>query len=182
MPVFTVYRLTLLAAACASLSACSSFDFASGRVTDLVRPYKAEIVQGNFVSKEQKEALQVGMSRAQVQEILGSPLITSAFHGDRWDYVFTIRRQGAEPQQRKLSVFFQGDQFSKAEGDALMVEQDFVASLSTGRNLGKVPVLELPTNQLPAPVPSTPASSAGTPSSNASAPSRVYPPLESPAR
>ncbi len=34
------------------------------------------------------------MTRAQVRDILGSPLLTDIFHGDRWDYVFTIRRQG----------------------------------------------------------------------------------------
>ena len=36
-----------------------------------------------------------GMTRAQVRDILGSPLLTDVFHADRWDYVFTIRRQGA---------------------------------------------------------------------------------------
>ena len=37
-----------------------------------------------------------GMSRAQVRDVLGSPLLTDLFHADRWDYVFTIRRQGAD--------------------------------------------------------------------------------------
>ena len=51
-------------------------------------------MQGNFVSKEQVEALRPGMSRQQVRDILGTPLVTSVFHADRWDYVFTIKRQG----------------------------------------------------------------------------------------
>jgi outer membrane protein assembly factor BamE len=86
-------RLSLVALACAGLSACGSFDGATTRVVSMVTPYKVEVVQGNFVSKEQVQALQAGMSRSQVRDILGSPLITSAFHTDRWDYVFTIRRQ-----------------------------------------------------------------------------------------
>jgi outer membrane protein assembly factor BamE (lipoprotein component of BamABCDE complex) len=29
-----------------------------------------------------------------VRETLGSPLLADPFHGDRWDYLFTIRRPG----------------------------------------------------------------------------------------
>ena len=64
------------------------------RFADSITPYKVEVVQGNFVSKEQVEALKPGMSRQQVRDILGTPLVTSVFHGDRWDYVFTLKRQG----------------------------------------------------------------------------------------
>ncbi|NJM44344.1 MAG: outer membrane protein assembly factor BamE [Brachymonas sp.] len=144
MPLSFVSRLSCLAAACLSLAACSTLNNATGRLSGLVTPYKVEVVQGNFVSKEQKEALQPGMPRQQVRDILGSPLIASAFHADRWDYAFTILRQGQEPQQRKLTVFFKGDELAKVESDELPTEQDFVASLSEGRTLGKVPLLEVP--------------------------------------
>ncbi|MFM7332093.1 MAG: outer membrane protein assembly factor BamE, partial [Brachymonas sp.] len=144
MPLPFAFRLTLLAAACTALAACSTFNNATSRIGGLVTPYKVEVVQGNFVSKEQREALQVGMPRAQVRDILGSPLVTSAFHADRWDYAFTIRRQGQEPQLRKLTVFFKGDELSKVESDEMPTEQEFVSSLSEGRKLGKVPLLEVP--------------------------------------
>src|SRR4029079_6304680 len=75
---------------------CSSFDRVSYGITDAITPYKIEIVQGNFVSKEQVAALKPGMSRQQVRDILGTPLVTSVFHADRWDYVFTLKRQGVE--------------------------------------------------------------------------------------
>jgi outer membrane protein assembly factor BamE len=179
MPVSLAFRLTALAAACVALSACSTFDAATGRVAGLVSPYKVEVVQGNFVSKEQKDALQLGMPRAQVRDILGSPLVTSVFHADRWEYVFTIRRQGQEPQQRKLTVFFRGDELSKVESDALLSEQEFVGSLSEGRRLVKAPVLEVSVDKLP----SSPAviapqgSTTGTGAASNQA-MRVYPPLE----
>ena len=35
--------------------------------------YIPEVVQGNFVSREQKEFLKPGMSRMQVREVLGTP-------------------------------------------------------------------------------------------------------------
>jgi outer membrane protein assembly factor BamE len=51
-------------------------------------------VQGNVVTSEQVARVKPGMTRAQVRDILGTPLLTDPFHADRWDYLFTIRRQG----------------------------------------------------------------------------------------
>lgn len=136
--------LSLIAGVCALLTACGTLNDTTRRMGSIVTPYKIEVVQGNFVSKEQVEALRPGMSRAQIKDILGTPLVASAFHGDRWDYVFSIRRQGLADQNRKLTVYFKGDLFDKVEGDAMPSEAEFVASLDTGRKLGKVPLLEVP--------------------------------------
>ena len=134
--------LGLMVAASAALVACGGLNSATSRVASIVTPYKMDIVQGNFVSKEQAAALQPGMSRPQVRDLLGSPLLVSMFHADRWDYVFTFRRQGFEPQARKVTVFFKGDGLERFEADALPTEAEFVASLDSGRRSGKVPVLE----------------------------------------
>lgn len=90
--------------------------------------YRHEVLQGNFISKEQAQALQPGMPRAQVRQILGTPLITDMFRADRWDYVFTMRhRKGVEPQKYTVSVFFTGDALARVEGvDELPTNQDFV--------------------------------------------------------
>ena len=136
-------HLILLIAASASLVACGSLNGASTRLAGVVTPYKMDIVQGNFVSKEQAAAIKPGMSRTQVRDILGTPLLTSVFHADRWDYVFTFKRQGLESQARKVTVFFKGDALERIEADALPTEAEFVASLDSGRNSGKVPVLEM---------------------------------------
>jgi outer membrane protein assembly factor BamE len=146
--------LSLLLAASASLLACGSVNSASTRIASLVTPYKIDIVQGNFVSREQAAAVKPGMSRTQVRDILGTPLLTSIFHADRWDYVFTFKRQGAEPQARRVTVFFKDAVLERIEADDLPSEAEFVASLDSGRKLGKVPVLELTEEnlkQLPAP-------------------------------
>lgn len=147
-------RLSLLLVASASLAACGSLNNASHSIAGVVTPYKMDVVQGNFVSKEQAATLQPGMSRTQVRDILGTPLLTSIFHADRWDYVFTFKRQGLEPQARKVTVFFTGNALARVEADALPTEAEFVASLDSGRRSGKVPELELSEEslkQLPAP-------------------------------
>jgi outer membrane protein assembly factor BamE len=141
-------RTVLAAAALALLAGCGSFDRATHRIADVITPYKVEIVQGNFVSREQVEALKPGMSRLQVRDVLGTPLITDPFHQDRWDYVFTIKRQGVAPQEHHLAVFFKGDVFDRAEGDTMPTEAEFVATLDNKRKGAKVPELEASEDKL----------------------------------
>jgi outer membrane protein assembly factor BamE len=165
--------LSLTGLTLVSLTACSSLDQASNRVASVVTPYKIDIVQGNFVSREQAAALKPGMSRLQVREILGTPLMVSVFHADRWDYVFTFERQGIEPQSRRVTVFFDGDRMTKLEADALPSEAEFVASLDSGRKAGTVPVLEMSQERLKATAVVAPPAAKPLPPLPAS-----YPPLE----
>lgn len=172
-----VCRLGLAALALSSLAACGTFNDASGRVAGIVSPYKIDIVQGNFVSKEQAEALKVGMTRAQVRDILGTPLLASMFHADRWDYVFTFNRQGAVPQARKVSVYFTGNTLARFEADTLPTETEFVASLDSGRRFGKAPVLQATEESLAKFAPDPKAAAAADLKSLPPLPER-YPPLE----
>lgn len=175
---FRTLRFGLGLAACAALAACGSLDGMTQRFAGSLAPYKVEVVQGNFVSKEQVEALKPGMNRQQVREVLGTPLVASVFHADRWDYVFTLKRQGVAPQARKLSVFFKGDVLERFEGDTMPSEADFVATLDNKRKGAKVPVLEASEESLrrfggvPAARPAVPPEPV---------PMTTYPPLE-PAR
>nr|MDP2191857.1 outer membrane protein assembly factor BamE [Rhodoferax sp.] len=181
--------LTVLA--CVVLTACGSMKSMTSGLGDSkinpvnwITPYKVEIVQGNFVSKEQVELLKPGMPRVQVRELLGTPLLASVFHADRWDYVFTLKRQNAEPQALKLTVFFKNDVLERFEGDAMPSETEFVSRLDSRRKLGKVPVLELSDEQLQAAEKKRATSNVApaTPPAPVAPPSASYPPLESPAR
>ncbi|TWO64455.1 outer membrane protein assembly factor BamE [Caenimonas sedimenti] len=174
-------RIALAAAAALVLAGCGSFNMKE-RVTGLFSPYKIEIVQGNFVSREQVEALKPGMSRQQVRDILGTPLVTSLFHADRWDYVFTLKRQGVEPQQRKLTVFFKGDAMDRAQGDTMPSEAEFVATLDNKRKTGAIPPMEASEDKLREFSGKSGAASTPMPATPPTAPAASYPPLEPPAR
>ena len=144
---------------------------------DSFKPYVPDVVQGNFVSREQRQYLRPGMTRAQVRDVLGTPLVTSLFHADRWDYAFSIRRQGVDPQQFRLTLYFTQDVLSSIESDELPSETEFVQRLSTARPAGNVPTLEATEEQLQKfPVqrstPSQPAAPQAPLPAN-------YPPLES---
>lgn len=174
-------RWVMAAGLVAGLAACGSFEQATRGMADALTLYKPEVVQGNFISSEQVGALRPGMTRLQVRDILGTPLMASLFHGDRWDYVFTMQRQGVEPQHYRLSVFFQGDALARFEGDTMPSESEFVQRISRDRKL-KVPVLEATPEQL-AKFPSSPGADAPADAAppTPSAPGGSYPPLE-PAR
>ena len=87
----------LLALALAgALAGCQSLQ-SSDSFLGVITPYRIEVVQGNVITSEQIALARPGLTRAQVRDVLGSPLLADPFHTDRWDYVFTIRRQGAAP-------------------------------------------------------------------------------------
>ena len=171
----------LIGASIAALAGCGSLDGASNRIAGIVKPYKVDVVQGNFVSREQVQALQPGMSRQQVREILGTPLVTSLFHADRWEYVFTLKRPWEDIQTRKLTVFFKGDVFDRSEGDEMPTETEFVATLGARDSKPKVPVLQATPEQL-SKYPARPKSAAPAALTPAAPLPSSYPPLEGPAR
>ena len=173
-PARLIARHGLALAVCAVMAGCSGFDGASRRLSGVITPYQIDVVQGNFVSSEQVALLKTGMGRQAVRDLLGTPLLQSLFHADRWDYVFTFKRKGEEPQLRKVTVFFKNGALEKFEADALPTEAEFVASLNSGRKAGAVPELEASEEslkQFPA------ATKAAEPKALPPLPS-TYPPLE----
>ena len=96
----------------------------------IFRPYVPDIVQGNFVSSEQYSKLKVGMTREQVKQILGTPLLADYFHVNRWDYVFEFKRNGqVVGKDRRVTIFFDGDKVVKFDGDALPTDIELVAEI-----------------------------------------------------
>jgi len=169
------WALCVCAGLCMLLSGCETASRTASRTITALTPYRFDVVQGNFVSKEQVQLLQKGMSRRQVRDVLGTPLVASVFHANRWDYAFTLRRQGAEPQQRKISVFFEGDAMLRFEADELPTEAEFAARIDNLRIDIKVPKLEASEAELSKFKPKGPAAPA--PSSEPPV-SMSYPPLE----
>jgi outer membrane protein assembly factor BamE len=78
--------------------------------------YKIEIQQGNVITQDMVDKLKPGMSRSQVRFALGSPLISDPFHDNRWDYVYRLEQKGRLVEQRKLTVFFEGDNLVRIDG------------------------------------------------------------------
>jgi len=165
----------LAAVICAgALAGCASSG-SDESLLGLITPYRMEVVQGNVVTAEQAAMIKPGMTRAQVRDVLGSPMLTDVFHADRWDYVFTIYRQGARPQRRHVVVRFDGDKLLRMDAPVLPVEREFVSSIDVFKAPRNAPSLALTPDQIKElPLPSKPAQQEPKPK----APLRNYPPLE----
>ena len=132
------------------------------------------IVQGNAVTQEQAALIKPGLTRLQVKDVLGTPLVADPFHADRWDYIFTLRRPGAAPQRRSVIVTFENDVVKGIEAPPLPSEREFVASISRFKDL-RAPKLELSEAERAA-LPVPPKREA--PPVEPMGPVRDYPPLE----
>jgi outer membrane protein assembly factor BamE len=93
-------------------------------------PYRPDIQQGNFVSQEMLEQLKAGMTRDQVKFLLGTPLLTDAFHANRWDYPFYLARGNGELTTSRVTVYFKDDKVDHWDGGHLPTERDYIARIA----------------------------------------------------
>ena len=110
---------------CASvvlLAGCQTFDtyFPTMRSFGV---YKLDINQGNYLSQDMVDKLKVGQTKAQVRQLLGTPLVVSAFRDSRWDYVYEFTHQGRTVAHRTFTTYFVDDKLARWEGDEMPASQ-----------------------------------------------------------
>jgi outer membrane protein assembly factor BamE len=80
--------------------------------------YRIDIQQGNLLEQDAVEQVDIGMSRSAVQFLLGTPMVADAFHQNRWDYAYYLRRgHSREVTQRWVSVHFEDDRVVRIDRD-----------------------------------------------------------------
>ena len=80
--------------------------------------YRIDIQQGNLIEQEQVDQLRIGMTKAQVQFLMGTPLIGDPFHQQRWDYFYSFRRDGKLQEKSRITLFFEGDLLNRIDTSA----------------------------------------------------------------
>lgn len=118
-------------------------------------PYKMDIRQGNFVTPEMREKLKLGMSKQQVRYVLGTPLVNDAFHGDRWDYAYSLMQRGKVVEQQAMTLTFAGDNLARIHDGISADEVAAVPSASVVSPLSNQ-TTEVETTPLAAPVVAVP--------------------------
>ena len=73
-------------------------------------PFKVAVLQGNIIEDEDVEQLVKGLSMDQVQYLLGTPLLNSPIHQNRWDYFYSVKVGETIVGEKKLSLVFDLDQ------------------------------------------------------------------------
>lgn len=112
----------LLALACTTvfMAGCASDRSRSG----FLEPYRFAIPQGNYINQAMLDEVREGMSRDQVRQAIGTPLLTDVFHPDRWDYVFRFQYPNGESELRRVVVHFSDGQVNRIEADRLPLTDD----------------------------------------------------------
>lgn len=72
--------------------------------------FRIDIQQGNLLEESVIDQVAVGMTRSQVQFLLGSPMIADSFHENRWDYTYYFKQgRSQETERRWFIVYFEAD-------------------------------------------------------------------------
>ena len=95
--------------------------------------YKLPKQQGNITEYEDVEKLQIGMNKAQVQFIMGTPMTISSFDKERWDYAYTYQSRAGDVTRNKLTLYFEDGKLSKIEGTPV-IKRDEDNAETTGQN------------------------------------------------
>jgi outer membrane protein assembly factor BamE len=79
--------------------------------------YRLDVQQGNLVTQESVSKLKKGMTKSEVRQLLGTPLLMDPFHGNRWDYYFSTEVRGRLTERNRFSVYFENDKLTSVTGD-----------------------------------------------------------------
>ena len=80
--------------------------------------YRIDIQQGNLLDEDDINKVDLGMTRSQVQFLLGTPMVSDSFHRDRWDYAYYYRRgRSHDADRRWVVVYFENDRVQRIERD-----------------------------------------------------------------
>jgi outer membrane protein assembly factor BamE (lipoprotein component of BamABCDE complex) len=78
--------------------------------------YKLPTRQGNVMDQTKLDQLQVGQTRDQVRFLLGTPVASSQFRPDRWDYFGYYKDPRGKVTSRDVSLYFEGDKLARMDG------------------------------------------------------------------
>ena len=83
------------------------------------RVYKLSIQQGNVITQEMVDRLKPGMTRNQVEFVMGKPVLADPFEQDQWVYVYTLEVPDYFIQNFKMVLTFKDDTLATITGDYL---------------------------------------------------------------
>jgi outer membrane protein assembly factor BamE len=108
--------------------------------------YKRDLPQGNYITEGMVQQLQPGMSRSQVVNVMGRPLLEAPFDANQWDYVFRLDEAYGAVQQRRVTLTFDGEQLVNVqrEGDfsediELRPQDDIGPAVEGASPMGEMP-------------------------------------------
>lgn len=89
-----------------------------------IKTYKHDVQQGNIVDPDRLSRLELGMSKNDVQALLGTSLLQDSFHPDRWDYFYSLRKARKKNTEKKiLTLYFKDGKLNQIVGTVTTTEE-----------------------------------------------------------
>jgi outer membrane protein assembly factor BamE len=88
------------------------------------RVYKLSVQQGNVITQEMVDRLKPGMTRNQVEFVMGKPVLGDPFNDDQWVYIYTLEVPDYFNQVFKMVLAFEDDTLATISGDYIPQEAD----------------------------------------------------------
>ena len=88
------------------------------------RVYKLSVQQGNVITQEMVNRLKPGMTRNQVEFVMGKPVLGDPFNDDQWVYIYTLEVPDYFNQVFKMVLAFEDDTLATISGDYIPQEAD----------------------------------------------------------
>lgn len=68
--------------------------------------HKMDIEQGNIMTQDDINKLHTGMTRAEVTQIMGTPVLVNIFSPDRVEYIYTLKEGHRKMAEKRVTVIF----------------------------------------------------------------------------
>ena len=95
--------------------------------------HKNPVEQGNQLIPERVERVEIGMTRDQVQFLLGSPITVNTFNPNRWIYLERVDFDGEVRQNTYFIVNFSDDRVSEIQRETGGSPSDPLSKIDTTR-------------------------------------------------
>ncbi len=86
-----------------------------GLLSSACTTHKIDVQQGNIVTPDMIEQTNIGMTKRQVEFVLGNPLIIDSFNSNRWIYYYRLQPGNREVEQYHIILDFKDDKLSHIE-------------------------------------------------------------------
>lgn len=79
--------------------------------------YRIDIPQGNYVEQKQVDQLRVGMTKEQVEYVMGSSMVTDQNDPNVWYYIYYLKPGWGDAERKDMRLMFKNDRLAAISGD-----------------------------------------------------------------
>ncbi len=81
--------------------------------------YKIDVQQGNTIEEDKLSQLKPGMTKQQVQFLMGTAMLVDPFHPHRWEYIYSFRKGGQSMKRKRITLIFKDGVLAKIDKSQL---------------------------------------------------------------